>query len=981
MGIYDRFADAPSLIKIEGQEITLKVIKDTVAGTATLSWNIPAPAAGCAPGSSGAYDGIVITVSAEPADYIGTSPKDGKFYIGDPTVDQDLHSGDKLGKAQILAAFYNDRTHNTITVTDVKPRVAYYFSAYAVDNVGRYHREGVHSYSLPTGILELNKGKPDQAAYHDILIDVMGGINPNKVTGFDSLETYDFIININQIDYTITINGVDALTYNNLICAINKQFKLLENPLSFPTYPNINEYYFDLANKTLYQWNGLESVPQDVIVGELDPTIPILGTYWFDPDNNILREYETGGWAIRPFLSHNIDPTEIECGQLWYDGVNVWQWDGNHWCKLCLYVQTTNPILPPKLTCNTYWFDTANRVLYRYNDKLKKWDDAVAIMSLKDPNILNTGDFWYNETDGFVYRYVGSSWNLVNTIRYAERNEEGDLDNPVADIYWFIPSELTLFQRDSGNSTWTEIDIAVYPTDPRVRASCDLWWAGSASNYALYAWDEVNDVWSPVNTLFKTVTDPALAPELEECAVWLNPTTGDLKLISNTTCDDRPYINFPYDPTNPEVYSYWYDNANNIWYIWNGSEWEEFALIISTLDPFFVEVGTLWFDMINLELKRWDGSAWVEILYETSPLTPTIGTQWFNTVEDELYEWNGTGWVIAQALATLKFVKPDKPTPKSRDLLDFYTRELGCNASIEVKDESDNLFRLLVDNIIYLDPVEGNSGLDAGPSYKQLGVGDDGSPDERRKLHDSIRLQLGMLSVRVELTKEQIDEAIDNALLMLRKYSSLGSRRAFFFLNIKRNQQTYIMTNKCAGFNKITGINTLYRMKSAFFRTAFAGNDMFGIAALQQLYSIGSFNLLSFHLVSSYIEELDTLFANRIMFQWIEPTRELKLLQNFFSRESVLVDGTIERTEQDLLVDRETALWIKNYAIASAKLMLSQVRGKFQNLPGPNGSTALNTQDLISQAQSEMEKLEAELYDMGMQNLEEVGLRAHLILG
>lgn len=979
MGIFDRFADTPS-IKVEGQEITLKVIKDTVAGTATLSWNIPAPAAGCAPGSSGVYDGIVITVSTEPADYIGTSPKDGSFYIGDPTVDKDLHAGDKLGKALVLAAFYNDKTHNTITVADVKPRVAYYFSAYAVDNVGRYHREGVHSYSLPTGITEYNKGKPEAAAYHDILIDVLGGININKLTGLDVLATYDFLINIDQIDYTISIKGVDAITYSNMIGAINKKFKLLEDPLRFHTYPNINEYYFDALNAILYQWNGLEAVPQDVIVGDLDPTIPITGTYWFDPESNILKEYETGGWAVRQYLSHLSDPTAIECGQLWYDGVNVWQWDGNHWCKLCLYVQTTNPALPPQLTCNTYWFDSVNRVLYQYNDKLKKWDDAMAIMSLIDPNLLNTGDFWYNETDELVYRYVGG-WNVLNTIRYSERNEDGDLDNPVSDIYWFIPSELSLFQRDSGNSYWTEIPIAVYPTDPRVRASCDLWWAGSGSTHALYAWDELNDTWTAVNVLFTTATDPALPPALKDCVVWLNPLTGDMKLISDVTCDDRPYINFPYDPTHPEIYSYWYDNVNKVWYIWNGSEWEEFTPIVSTIDPFYVEINTLWFDTINDLLKRWDGSAWVVIDYSTTPLTPTIGTQWFNTVEEELYMWDGTTWVLGIPLATLRFVKPDRPTQTTRDLFDFYTRTTGCEASIEVKDESDNLFRMLVDSIIYLDPVGGASSLDAGPAYKQLGVGDDGSPDERRKLHDSIRLQLGMISVRVELTKEQIDEAIDNALLMLRKYSSLGSRRGFFFLNLKRNQQTYIMTNKCAGFNKIIAVNTLYRMKSAFFRTAFAGNDLFGVAALQQLYTLGSFNMLSYHLVSSYIEELDTLFANRIMFQWIESSRELKMMQNFHAKESVLVDASVERTEQDLLVDRETSLWIKSWALASAKMMLSQVRGKFQQLPGPNGSTALNTQDLISQAQTEMEELKAELYDMGMQNLEEVGMRAHFLLG
>lgn len=982
MSIYDRFADSPNRIKIEGQEITLKFVRNLDDGTATISWNIPAPASGCSSDMPGGYDGIVLTVSDEPADYITTSPKDGIYYNGDPTVDNDLHAGDKIGNARVLAAFYNDKTTNSIVITDIKPRTSYYISGYAVDNVGRYHREGVHAYSLPTGPLELNKSKPDEAASHSILIDVLGGIKLNRLTGLESGKEYDFTIDINGKEYVIKINGVDALSYKNLIDAINKELKLLEKPIMLPHYPNLNGYYFDLANYKLYLWNGTTHIQEDVIVSKNDPSIPIIGTHWYNTKDNFLREYQSDGWSIRQFLSFESDPTKIECGQLWYDGVDVWQWDGNHWCKLCLYVQTRSPLLPPILSCNTYWFDTENKLLFQYNDKLKKWDEVLAIMSGKDPNALNTGDFWYNETDKFVYRFVGGTWNQLTTIRYSERNSDGDLDNPIADIYWFIPSELTLYRRDSTNSFWTELDITIYPTDPLIRKSCDLWWTNSNTGISLYTWDSLNNQWVPVSTLFKTIIDPTSSPDLPDCAVWLNPTTGKLKLINNVSCDERPYINFPFDPTQPLYYGYWYDNENKKWYIWNGIEWEDLEVISSAIDPFHVEIGSFWFDLNTNELKQWNGLGWDIINFSDKPLSPLIGTLWFNTIEDELYEWNGSNWIIATPIASLVYSKPKNVKNKNiRDMLEFFTRLTGCNASIEIKDENDNLFRHLKDNIIYMEPVEGGSGIDAGPMYKQLGVGDDGSPDERRALHEAIRLHLGAISVRIEVTKEQIDEAINNALLMVRKYSNLSYKRGMFFLDLKRNQQTYIMTNKCAGFNKIVDVNGIYRMKSAFFRTAYAGNDLFGIAALQQLYTLGSFDLLSFHLVSSYMKELETAFANRIMFQWIETSRELKMYQNFLVRERVLVDATIERTEQDLFTNRETSLWIKNWSIATVKLMLSQTRGKFQQLPGPNGSTALNTQDLISQAQSEMEILRKDLEDFAMQDAGDIGLRAHFILG
>src|SRR4051812_10477377 len=117
MSIFNNFQDRPDQIKIEGQEIVLK-FQRTSDTTARISWNIPAPANGCNVDTQ-AYDGIVITVSNKPANYISTSPTDGKFYTGDPTVDNDLHAGDKLDIALVLGAFYNDKTTTILDITDL----------------------------------------------------------------------------------------------------------------------------------------------------------------------------------------------------------------------------------------------------------------------------------------------------------------------------------------------------------------------------------------------------------------------------------------------------------------------------------------------------------------------------------------------------------------------------------------------------------------------------------------------------------------------------------------------------------------------------------------------------------------------------------------------------------------------------------------------------------------------------------------------
>jgi len=53
--------------------------------------------------------------------------------------------------------------------------------------------------------------------------------------------------------------------------------------------------------------------------------------------------------------------------------------------------------------------------------------------------------------------------------------------------------------------------------------------------------------------------------------------------------------------------------------------------------------------------------------------------------------------------------------------------------------------------------------------------------------------------------------------------------------------------------------------------------------------------------------------------------------------------------------------WIRKYALAIAKEMLGQVRGKFASIPIPGNDVTLNASDLLSQAKEEQTALKEEL--------------------
>lgn len=978
MGTYTKFADGPDQIRKEGQEITIKFIRLTET-TGRITWNIPRPSAGCNVDTQ-AYDGIVVTLDNVPANYLSTSPKDASYYTADATGDRDLHVGDKLDTSLVVGAFYNDKKTVSLEIDGFPPRTPYYISGYAVDAQGRYHREGVHAYSLPTGVGE--KLTDDKSAYQDIAIVSALPLSINNLTGLEVNKDYKFAIQLCCKRHEFTIHGRDALTYKSLVDAINVAFAESACPPRSPNAPNAGEYYLDEKNEELYLWDGWKNLEQDLIWSKANPAIPLIGSYWYSQESKVLSKYESSGWVtVTNIIMQESDPTKPQDGQVWFDGTDAWEWDNNHWCKLCVFNSERNPLLPPLLGSNTYWYDTTNQAISHWSTEFKKWEDAEVIYWAVDPNNLDQGTYWYDETVSKMKILTDGEFTEVPNVWYKEPTKAGNFPrppNPTAGMFWYVPTSGKFYQRDSANQNWVDVRYLSAVSNPTDRKSCDAWWNSVMDK--MFVWDAVNTKWVEVAMFYQTATDPRIPTALPDCAVWYNPVTKKIIKILSAGCDEAEVIFSAYDPKNLPVGTIWF--WKDVWKEWDGANWIDTFPIIADENPYVIADGVFWYnpDMQELMVRR--NNQWVQIFYSTISLVPKKGSVWFNTVDEVLLEWDGVTWIPTTAFAYVEFKQ--RTCKEEREVLRFSTKKRGCtdcDTEFKIIIESENLFTYLRPSVIYNDAIGGSTGLVGGPTYKQLGIGDDGDPVERRKLADTIRIALGAPSTTVELTKEQLDYAIDNALLVIRKRSSFGYLRGLFFLDAKPNQQVYQLTNECVGFNKIVDITSIYRTRGTAFRTNYAQNDMFSFAALQQMYTLGTFDILTYHLTASYMEELETLFAERIMYQWTERTRELRMHSNIGGRERVLIDCMLERTEQDLLTDRETAHFIQRWAIMEAKSMLAAIRGKFATLPGPNGSTTLNAAELSTQVESERTALEDELSDMVMQDAVGVGMRSHFILG
>jgi hypothetical protein len=984
MGIYDKFTDGPDQIIIEGSEIVLKMER-LGNGLAKISWNIPVPPNGC-PADKQAYDGIVITVNDVPSNYLSTSPVDGTYYNADSTADKDLHAADKIDTARVVGAFYHDKVTTEILVTDILDKTPYYFSGYAVDNVGRYHREGVHAYSLPTAQAE-NNGREDVEATHDVGIEISTPLTNNTTTGLNPQTTYTFSYTTSltqPVKKTLSILGAEAQTYGELVKALNIEFAKAETTNQGPTFPNSGLYYVDTSVNPpeVNIWSGTENILQSpLLYSEDDPSAGALGVYWHNLSNNMLYIRDSSGWTLVPDIKWEEDPSDLPHNAVWFDGSTVYTWEDGLWCSHYTYIQSRNPLLPPVLDANTFVYRTDEGLVYQWNPEIMAWDFVNVIYSEEDPNTITSGHYWFKDDSNELYLRNGTAWQKINNVRIEEADENGEIPTPAPLVFWYDPAAQKLYRRDSGNTTWNELVVFIFPEDPTDRECCQLWWDSSVGVDTLFIWDLVNTAWINVGTFIQSASDPSLPPEIPADSAWYNPDDGTITLIENYSCQavDNFLTKFT-DPTDIPTNSAWYNLDTKVWKIWDGDSWETIETISTSFDPYVLTVGYYWFD--GTTLHYWNGTGWDEITYSPDPLSVDEGYLFFNTTNNKLQQWNGSTWEVVNPSINVKIVFRNSDVAK--DKLRFYTKGKGCSYFIEMdttEGGTDNLFANLKPGIINYYPSPGKDKLETSPMWRQLGVGTDGSPDERRELHNILRNSLGAPSVRVELSKEQLNNCIDFALQKLRKRTNLTTRRVMFFLDVYPNQQMYYLTDKCVGFNKIVEVQAIYRMRGSFFNGVTGGYDLHAYGALQQLYSLGTFDMLSFHLVSAYIEELQTLFADHIMFNWDEASRELKMFKVFFRKERVLLDAVIERTEQEILKNRETVDWVRRWALAEAKMMLSQVRGKYQSYPGPNGSTTLNSQELITQSENEKADLLLELEDWIMQDAVDVGMRSHFIIG
>lgn len=230
----------------------------------------------------------------------------------------------------------------------------------------------------------------------------------------------------------------------------------------------------------------------------------------------------------------------------------------------------------------------------------------------------------------------------------------------------------------------------------------------------------------------------------------------------------------------------------------------------------------------------------------------------------------------------------------------------------------------------------------------------------RQNIVDYCHHMLGGSMIDIELEPKDYNVAIDRALSKFRQRSSNSVEESFAFLTIEVDQNEYQLSHE------VTNVRQIFRRSIGSRSGGGQGGTLFEPfnLAYSNTYLLTATNmggLATYYAFASYQKQVGKMFGSEINFTFNRTTKKLILMQRPRSEEEVLIWIYNYRPDFNLMQDMFASQWLKDYTLATCKIMLGEAREKFNQIASPQGGTSLNGSALKSEGKAEIESLELDL--------------------
>lgn len=228
----------------------------------------------------------------------------------------------------------------------------------------------------------------------------------------------------------------------------------------------------------------------------------------------------------------------------------------------------------------------------------------------------------------------------------------------------------------------------------------------------------------------------------------------------------------------------------------------------------------------------------------------------------------------------------------------------------------------------------------------------------REQLKDYVLLMLGAPVIRIEMDEQQLELAVDHALQVYEEYAP-REYFTYYVFNTVPGQSVYTLPPD-VGFVR----NVFYKEQPSLF---FNAADLGGALPIEYYYPGGSYASIQgglldpntpiygrageWVLYKQYEQLYNRLASNIGGWEWVDGYCNIKLYPIPCRCHPVVVHYLQKKYDFKQVVEA-----MQVGALALAKIILGRIRGKWTNIPGPQGGMQLDGDKLLQEGREELDK-------------------------
>ena len=210
----------------------------------------------------------------------------------------------------------------------------------------------------------------------------------------------------------------------------------------------------------------------------------------------------------------------------------------------------------------------------------------------------------------------------------------------------------------------------------------------------------------------------------------------------------------------------------------------------------------------------------------------------------------------------------------------------------------------------------------------------------KEQLFANLSYRLGSGIVDVELDPEHFEAAYNYAVKIYRQRAQNATEESYTLMTVEKNIDTYTLPSEFINvrqvFRRTIGLET---------GPASSSFDPFSSAILNTYllnYNYAG-GLATYDFYAQYVELAARMFGGYVIFTFNPVTKIIRIVRDpKATGEKILIWGDTQKSEEVLLQDPYSGVWIGDWTLSQLKLILGEGREKFATIAGPGGGTTLN---------------------------------------